>query len=45
MAELRPCASRILTMHAGRVTGDFGNATTTTDTLFGAIFGREHATS
>jgi ribose transport system ATP-binding protein len=45
MAELRRCASRILTMHAGRVTGDFDAATTSTETLVGAIFGREHATS
>lgn len=38
MTELRRCASRILTMHGGRLTGDFDAATTDTETLVGAIF-------
>ncbi|MBO9455007.1 sugar ABC transporter ATP-binding protein [Paracoccus sp. R12_1] len=38
MTELRRCASRILTMHGGRITGDFDAATTDTETLVGAIF-------
>ena len=39
--ELRRCASRIITMHTGRVTGEFNTATTDTETLVGAIFGTE----
>lgn len=38
MAELRRCASRIITMHGGQITGDFDAATTDTETLVGAIF-------
>lgn len=38
MAELRRCASRIVTMHGGRITGDFDAATTDNETLVGAIF-------
>lgn len=38
MTELRRCASRIVTMHGGRITGDFDAATTATETLVGAIF-------
>ncbi len=38
MTELRRCASRIVTMHGGRVTGDFDAATTDRETLVGAIF-------
>lgn len=38
MTELRRCASRIITMHGGRITGDFDAATTQTETLVGAIF-------
>lgn len=38
MTELRRCASRIITMHGGRITGDFDAATTSTETLVGAIF-------
>jgi ribose transport system ATP-binding protein len=39
--ELRQCASRIVTMHNGRITGEFGTADTSTETLVGAIFGTE----
>ncbi|MDQ0391329.1 sugar ABC transporter ATP-binding protein [Labrys monachus] len=39
--ELRQCSSRIVTMHNGRVTGEFGTAETSTETLVGAIFGTE----
>ena len=38
MTELRRCASRIITMHGGRITGDFDAAATDTETLVGAIF-------
>ena len=38
MTELRRCASRIITMHGGQITGDFDAATTDTQTLVGAIF-------
>lgn len=38
MTELRRCASRIVTMHGGQITGDFDAATTATPTLVGAIF-------
>ncbi|MFC3167031.1 sugar ABC transporter ATP-binding protein [Paracoccus fontiphilus] len=38
MTELRRCASRIVTMHGGRITGDFDAAATDTETLVGAIF-------
>ena len=39
--ELRQCASRIVTMHNGRITGEFGTAETSTETIVGAIFGTE----
>ncbi|MFS8049212.1 sugar ABC transporter ATP-binding protein [Rhizobium sp. BR 314] len=39
--ELRRCASRIITMHTGRVTGEFNTETTDTEVLVGAIFGTE----
>lgn len=39
MDELRRCATRIITVHAGRVTGAFDTATTSNETLVGAIFG------
>jgi ribose transport system ATP-binding protein len=39
MDELRKCANRIVTMYAGRQTGVFDNATTSNETLIGAIFG------
>ena len=39
IAELRKCATRIITMHSGRITGEFGTAETTTETLVAAIFG------
>lgn len=38
MTELRRCASRIIAMHGGRITGSFDAATTETETLVGAIF-------
>ncbi|ALN74731.1 sugar ABC transporter ATP-binding protein [Aureimonas sp. AU20] len=38
MTELRRCASRIVTMHSGRLTGSFDAATTDAETLVGAIF-------
>ncbi|WP_234853239.1 sugar ABC transporter ATP-binding protein [Paracoccus everestensis] len=38
MTELRRCASRIITMHGGQITGNFDAATTDTETLVGAIF-------
>ena len=38
MTELRRCASRIVAMHAGRVSGDFDTASTDAQTLVGAIF-------
>lgn len=41
MDELRKCASRIITMHSGRVTGEFDTATTDQESLVGAIFGTE----
>ncbi|MBP0583070.1 sugar ABC transporter ATP-binding protein [Labrys sp. LIt4] len=41
IAELRKCASRIITMHNGRLTGQFVTADTATETLVGAIFGTE----
>lgn len=41
MDELRKCASRIITMHSGRVTGEFDSATTEGEHLIGAIFARE----
>ncbi|WP_182086428.1 sugar ABC transporter ATP-binding protein [Aureimonas sp. ME7] len=44
MTELRRCASRILTLHSGRLTGDFDAATTETETLVGAIFATGPAT-
>ena len=39
MTELRKCATRIVTMHAGRISGEFDAATTSNETLVGAIFG------
>ncbi|AQU88698.1 sugar ABC transporter ATP-binding protein [Komagataeibacter nataicola] len=39
MAELQRCATRIITMHAGRITGSFDQATTDINTLVGAIIG------
>jgi len=39
--ELKKCASRIITMHHGRITGEFDTATTSNQTLIGAIFGTE----
>ena len=39
--ELKKCASRIITMHHGRVTGLFDTAGTNNETLVGAIFGTE----
>lgn len=41
IAELRKCASRIITMHNGRLTGQYVTADTATETLVGAIFGTE----
>ena len=41
MDELRKCATRIVTMHSGKVTGTFDTATTTSEMLVGAIFGKE----
>ncbi len=39
--ELRRCASRIITMHNGRLTGEFDTEGTDNETLVGAIFGTE----
>ncbi|RFD19018.1 sugar ABC transporter ATP-binding protein [Komagataeibacter melaceti] len=39
MAELQRCATRIITMHAGQITGSFDQATTDINTLVGAIIG------
>ncbi|QRM57690.1 sugar ABC transporter ATP-binding protein [Sinorhizobium sp. BG8] len=41
MDELRKCANRIITMYTGRITGSFETATTSNETLVGAIFGSE----
>ncbi|NPD16781.1 sugar ABC transporter ATP-binding protein [Xinfangfangia sp. D13-10-4-6] len=41
MTELRRCASRIITMHSGTITGDYDAATTNSETLVGAIFGSD----
>ncbi len=41
ITELRRCATRIITMHTGHITGEFDTATTETETLVGAIFGTE----
>jgi ribose transport system ATP-binding protein len=41
IAELRKCANRIITMHNGRLTGQYVTADTATETLVGAIFGTE----
>ncbi|WP_116134464.1 sugar ABC transporter ATP-binding protein [Tropicimonas sp. IMCC34043] len=43
MDELRKCANRIITMHFGRMTGEFDTETTDNETLVGAIFSREAA--
>lgn len=43
--ELRKCASRIVTMHNGRITGEFETAGTNNETLVGAIFGTEVKTN
>ena len=37
----QPISSRIITMHSGRVTGEFDSATTEGEQLVGAIFARE----
>ncbi|KAA9001284.1 sugar ABC transporter ATP-binding protein [Affinibrenneria salicis] len=42
MEELHQCASRIITLHHGAVTGDFATATTDNETLIRAIFGAEN---
>ncbi|OQM74322.1 sugar ABC transporter ATP-binding protein [Manganibacter manganicus] len=42
MEELRKCATRIVTMHSGKVTGSFDAAGTSNETLVGAIFGKEN---
>ncbi|MFV0358521.1 sugar ABC transporter ATP-binding protein [Tropicimonas sp.] len=42
MDELRKCANRIVTMYSGRVTGVFDNASTSNETLVGALFGSEN---
>ncbi|MBK1662946.1 sugar ABC transporter ATP-binding protein [Rhodospirillum rubrum] len=39
MAELKRCASRIITMYSGKLSGEFATATTDTHTLVGAIIG------
>jgi ribose transport system ATP-binding protein len=39
--ELRQCASRIITMHNGQITGEFATADTSTETIVGAIFGTD----
>ena len=39
--ELRKCASRIVTMHSGAITGSFDNAATSNEAIVGAIFGTE----
>ncbi|MQT14874.1 sugar ABC transporter ATP-binding protein [Segnochrobactrum spirostomi] len=39
MAELRKCATRIIAMHSGVISGEFITATTDNETLVGAIFG------
>lgn len=39
--ELKKCASRIITMHHGRITGEFDTADTNNETLVGAIFGTQ----
>ncbi|MBA8841058.1 sugar ABC transporter ATP-binding protein [Ochrobactrum sp. RH2CCR150] len=39
--ELKKCASRIVTMHNGRITGEYDAAETNNETLVGAIFGTE----
>lgn len=41
MDELRKCATRIVTMYAGQVTGSFDAISTNNETLVGAIFGKE----
>ena len=41
MDELRKCASRIITMHSGRITGEFNGATTEQEQLVRAIFAKE----
>jgi len=45
MDELRKCANRIITMYAGKITGSFETATTSNETLVGAIFGSETSTN
>ena len=39
--ELKKCASRIVTMHNGQITGEFDSTGTNNETLVGAIFGTE----
>ena len=41
MDELLRCSTRIITMYSGKVTGSFDAASTSTETLVGAMFGRE----
>lgn len=41
LTELQKCASRIITMHNGHITGEFITADTNNETLVGAIFGTE----
>ncbi|SDI70833.1 sugar ABC transporter ATP-binding protein [Aliiruegeria lutimaris] len=41
MEELRKCANRIVAMYSGRITGSFDTATTSNETLVGAMFGSE----
>src|SRR5690606_1963453 len=45
MDELRKCANRIITMYTGKITGSFETATTSNETLVGAIFGSETKTN
>jgi len=43
MEELRRCATRIITMYQGRISGDFPNPGTDSDTLLAAIIGHHPA--
>lgn len=38
LTELRRCASRIIVMHSGQITGNFDSASTDNETLVGALF-------
>jgi ribose transport system ATP-binding protein len=42
MDELRKCATRIITMYSGKVTGSFDAVGTNSETLVGAMFGKEN---